>query len=184
MIVLINKINQMIKLIVRTILTCFFLGELKYCPGTFGSIFSIVFHYFIFFKYYSKLNLYHNGLLIEFFLILKLFILGIFLCSLDKRVLKKDDPKEIVFDEFVGQLITIYSVKLFFLKKTHIIYEQNIVLIYLLCFIFFRFFDIVKPYPINLVDKNIRGAWGVMLDDVLAGLLAGIAVSMIIYFFN
>jgi phosphatidylglycerophosphatase A len=52
---------------------------------------------------------------------------------------------------------------------------------YLICFALFRFFDIVKPFPVGWIDRNVKGGLGVMLDDVVAGILAGMTSVLIFY---
>ena len=74
------------------------------------------------------------------------------------------DPKYIVADEHIGQSISL------------IFCEQEIV-DYLLALCLFRFFDIVKPFPINLVDNKVKNAFGVILDDVLAGIFVCIIIA-------
>ena len=87
-----------------------------------------------------------------------------------------NDPQEIVIDEFVGQMIPLLSIPIYeTLYPTH-------KFIYLLgSFLLFRFFDILKPYPINYIDKNTKGAFGIMLDDILAGIYT--TLLLIILFF-
>ena len=80
------------------------------------------------------------------------------------------DPKQCTVDEFVGMWITL----LFMPRKIWWL---------ALAFIIWRFMDIVKPYPIKKLEK-IKGGWGVMLDDILAGVLSFISIQLIIYFFN
>ena len=84
-----------------------------------------------------------------------LFVTLIGYISVERNPDNKSDPKEIVVDEFIGQ-----SLVLVFLPVTY----QN----YILAFIFFRFFDIWKPFPINYIEKKYQNAFGVIFDDIIA----------------
>lgn len=91
-----------------------------------------------------------------------------------------DDPKEVVIDELVGQWLTFSIFQLWMVLLAGVDYawiilsEVRITPFYLLLgFALFRFFDIVKPWPISLADRKVKGAWGVMLDDILAAFAAG-----------
>ena len=72
------------------------------------------------------------------------------------------DPKEIVIDEFLGVLFIIIFYDYF--KFTN---DLNM---FIIIFILFRFFDILKPFPAKWIDKNIKNAWGVLLDDIFASI--------------
>merc|ERR1712127_689978 len=88
------------------------------------------------------------------------------------------DAKEIVIDEFIGQaipILTIYSI-LNFREIGYFIFYT------LISFILFRFFDILKPYPIYIVDKNMKNGFGVVLDDVIAGIYSSIILLIIVSF--
>mgnify|MGYP001284748117 FL=1 len=130
------------------IATCFKIGYLPLAPGTWGSIFAVLF-WWIFLK---DLNLYFFGLIIFLF-----FIIGIFSSDIMIDELGDNDPSYIIIDELVGQWLA-----LLFLPEGLI----NIAI----SFILFRFFDIIKPWPIPLVEKLPKGL-GVMSDDVAAGFI-------------
>ena len=76
------------------------------------------------------------------------------------------DPKEVVIDEFIGQSIPIYMYEIS--HGTEKSFDEAIIF-YGACFILFRFFDIVKPFPVNFFDKNFKNSFGVIMDDVAAG---------------
>ena len=148
--------------------TIFGIGFSKFAPGTLGSFFGVLFFYF-FYNFFSK-----NHIL--FFL----FIFFIFLLSwyfIYVYVLKNraHDPSEIIIDEFLGQLISLSPI-LFVngLKLDKI----NFCVLMLLSFLLFRFFDILKPWPIYIVDKS-RTSLSILLDDVIAGLF--VSTIIIIY---
>lgn len=99
-------------------------------------------------------------------LALVLFLAGIYLCGAAARDAGVHDHPAIVWDEIVGFLITMIAV-----APTW----QAI----LAGFLLFRFFDIVKPWPIRLLDRHVSGGLGIMIDDVAAGLLALVCLQLL-----
>ncbi|MCI5048979.1 MAG: phosphatidylglycerophosphatase A [Rickettsiales bacterium] len=81
---------------------------------------------------------------------------------------RMDDPGEIVIDEVAGMWLTIAAMPLMWLGPT----QETILYVYIAAFFAFRFFDIVKPWPVSWADRKIKGALGVMLDDILAAIYA------------
>ena len=81
--------------------------------------------------------------------------------------MENKEPKEVVIDEFIGQSIPIclYEVAHAGTKET-----SQVLIFYFIMFILFRIFDIIKPYPVNYYDKNFKNSFGVIMDDVCAGL--------------
>ena len=76
------------------------------------------------------------------------------------------DPKEVVIDELIGQSIPIYIYEISHgVKKS----PDEAAIFYGICFVLFRFFDIVKPFPVSFFDKNFKNSFGVIMDDVCAG---------------
>ena len=94
---------------------------------------------------------------------------------------KTDDLQEIVIDEITGLYLTILLAIL--LCKIFKI-DFNISIIFLLSFIFFRIFDITKPLIIGYYDKTLKGATGIMVDDLLAGIFAGLTVFLLAFIFK
>ena len=146
----------MLKDINYLIFSLFNIGKLP-ASGTFGSLFTVIF-YFAFYNFFSNL-------------IFVLIIIGALLYSLFflQKVLNnfpKDDPKEIVIDEFIGQLIPL------------VICDGSLLLI-LLSFISFRIFDILKIYPADIFDKKIKGPIGIIGDDIIAGIYSFIIIYVI-----
>jgi phosphatidylglycerophosphatase A len=92
---------------------------------------------------------------------------GIFICGESARRLRKHDDQRIVFDEIAGVLLTGLAVT-----------EKSLVSLALV-FVFFRFFDIVKPWPIRDVDHSLKGGLGIMLDDLIAAVFAAACVVTI-----
>ena len=135
----------------------FGIGNSKLFPGTFASLLTLPIVWLI--RDFFSLNS---------FLIILLFysITSYILIKVCIKNLSDKDPKYVVADEHIGQ-----SVSLIFCDQQ--IFE------YIVSFIFFRFFDIVKPFPINLVDKHLKNALGVILDDVLAGVFVCIIIAYV-----
>ena len=148
--------------IISIFTTLFGIGYSPIAPGTIGSIFSIVFLYFLI-KFVSY----------SFLVIIFLIILFTSLKLIEKysNLLKSHDSSTIVIDEFLG----IFLIILFYdyLKFT------NDFIMFFLILILFRFFDILKIFPINWVDKNIKNSLGVVLDDLLAGVYSIIVLYSI-----
>ena len=86
----------------------------------------------------------------------------------------REDPKEVVIDEVAGQCIAIGCVAHFYLPQS----VTNFPLLLLIGFLLFRLFDIIKPWPISHIDRNVKTAWGVMLDDILAGFFAAVVLNI------
>lgn len=102
-------------------------------------------------------------------LIIILFTLGVWISS-KLVILWGEDNRRIVIDESVGMLITLFMI------------PQRI-LFFLIGFFLFRFFDIVKPYPIN-ESQNLKNGWGVVMDDVIAGMYSSIILWIFIFFYH
>ena len=151
-----NKISQIFS-------TLFFIGYVKWAPGTIASLFSLI----IIFILHNIVN--KNELIILFICILLMAIICIKVYS---KSINKHDAKEIVIDEFLGiYLIIIFS-------YDFIIFNNELIKI-LLIFLFFRIFDILKPFPANWIDKNMRNSYGIILDDIVAGIYTIITLALI-----
>ena len=145
----------------------FGLGNSRYAPGTVASFVTCLI-YIVLFNY--KVNI-----LILIGLVSLIFLYSIFILDELKNSFSEIDAKEIVIDEFVGQsipLLSIYNLVLFNNINNFILYVFSV-------FFLFRLFDIFKPYPINIIDKKIKNGFGVMLDDVLAGIYSVIVFFLI-----
>ena len=90
--------------------------------------------------------------------------------------IENKDPKEVVIDEFIGQAIpiTLYEISHEGSKEIN-----TVLVLYMIMFILFRFFDILKPFPVSFFDKRIKNGFGVVMDDVCAGLY--VVLMFIIY---
>ena len=148
--------------------TIFGIGFSKFAPGTLGSIFGVLFFYFCY-------NFFIKNYILFFLFIFLTFIFSWYYTYVYVLKNKIHDPSEIVIDEFLGQLISLTPIlflNIFKLEKVNL-YELMI-----LSFLLFRFFDILKPWPIYIVDKS-RTSLSILLDDVIAGLFA--STIIIIY---
>ena len=146
--------------IIFLFVTLFGIGKLKKIPGSYASLVTTIFLFFLFHIIDISPNIILIGVLIVFFI--SLYAVNIFIKDLDNK-----DPKEVVIDEFIGQSIPIclYEIAHESTKET-----SQVLTFYFIMFILFRIFDIVKPYPVNYYDKNFKNSFGVIMDDVCAGL--------------
>lgn len=92
-------------------------------------------------------------------------IAGVFICDIAAKNLGEHDAPSIVWDEIIGMFITFWFVPVTTLTLV-------------MGFLLFRFFDIVKPYPISFLDQSVEGGLGIMLDDILAGLFSAILLGL------
>jgi phosphatidylglycerophosphatase A len=186
--------------LVELIVTCFYIGKIKYCPGTFGSlvaypliyIISNSIHNYDIALSFTKLDIFEGRFVTLFIILLAitfiLFIFGTYYTSLYIKYVNKIDPQEVVIDEVVGQMLTIilcsFSIFLIFSTKISLYvnpFYLNFFCLFILPFALFRLCDILKPWPINWLDKNITNAFGIMIDDVVAALFASVLNYAIIF---
>ena len=150
---MINKINFLF-------ITLFGIGKIKIIPGTFGSLATALLLFFLF----HILNISPNIILFSIFAI---FFISFFAVNVFIKDLTNKDPREVVIDEFIGQ-----SIPLYLYEVSHNTPKDSVdaFKFYFIIFILFRIFDIVKPFPVNYFDKNFKNSFGVIMDDVVAGL--------------
>ena len=150
---MINKINFLF-------VTLFGIGKIKKIPGSIASLATTFFLFFLF----HILNISPNIVLIALIIIFFISLHGVNIFIKD---LKNKDPKEVVIDEFIGQSIQIclYEIAHQGTRET-----SQVLTFYFIMFILFRIFDITKPYPVSYYDKNFKNSFGVIMDDVCAGL--------------
>ena len=113
------------------------------------------------------------------------FVIIIFIYSsiLIDKFYRGNDAREIVIDEFVGQsipLLTMINIELKLKLITTPFMDYPTETWILLSFVLFRFFDILKPFPINLIDKKFKNGFGIILDDIVAGMFAAISIYIIL----
>ena len=149
----------MIKTINTLFVTMFGLGKLPKIPGTFGSLATI----FILYILFHKVDLSSNLILI---ILIIIFIYSFLAVASYIKDNENKDPKEVIIDEFIGQSIPIY---LYEISHGTVKSADEAIIFYSLCFVLFRFFDIVKPFPVSFFDKNFKNSFGVIMDDVCAG---------------
>ena len=136
------------------------LGNLPFAPGTWGSLVSIPIGWFV-------IELFGNtSLLLASF---GVFAIGVWASSQYTKHRKNADPSSCVIDEVAGQL-TVLS------------FFANDPVIMLFAFLTFRFFDIIKIWPTNWVDKNIHGGFGIMIDDVIAAAQSVVVMKFALFF--
>ena len=150
---MLNKINFLF-------VTLFGIGKIKKIPGSFASLVTTIFLFFLFHILNISLNIVLICVIIIFFI--SLYAVNIFIKDLDNK-----DPNEVVIDEFIGQSIPIclYEIAHEGTKET-----DQVLTYYFIMFILFRIFDITKPFPVSYYDKNFKNSFGVIMDDVCAGL--------------
>ena len=159
----------MIKTFNYLFVTCFGIGSFKFAPGTITSLITTVFLYSLF----HIINLPNITILI---ILLIVFIYSFYAVSEYIKFNENKDPKEVVIDEFIGQSIPIY---LYEISHGTMKDSQEAVLFYLYIFALFRYFDIKKPFPVNFFDKKFKNSFGVIIDDVVAGLY--VVLTLIIF---
>jgi phosphatidylglycerophosphatase A len=109
-------------------------------------------------------------------------VIGTLACADHVRETRRDDPPECVIDELAGQWLACAFCLLTFgglIPADHVSLPM-----FALAFLLFRLFDIWKPWPVSWADQNIKGGLGVMTDDMIAGLMAGVLVALVRYFFH
>ena len=139
--------------------TMFGLGKIGIIPGTFGSLATIIILYFLFHGLDISSNLILIGLIVIFiysFLAVENYI----------KKSENKDPGEIIIDEFIGQSIPIY---LYEISHGTTKESEEAMIYYIVFFFLFRYFDIMKPFPVNFFDKNFKNSFGVIMDDICAG---------------
>lgn len=130
-------------------------GFLPKAPGTWGSAVGVLFWLLI-----GRMDLLPFLTVISF-----LFLVGICSAGAAEKILDRGDPPQVVIDEVVGQLLALTAAPL-----------QPVAVLF--GFLLFRFFDILKPFPIGWMDRRLHGGLGIMLDDVVAGLYALLVLQL------
>ena len=146
------------------------IGKIKYAPGTFASLVTC-FLFFVLISFFSYSVLLLITLIIFFYSFIAINN------SFDE--FKSDDPKEIVIDEVVGQLLPLLAIPVY-----ETLYPLPKIYYCISAFILFRLFDIWKPFPVSYVDNNVKGSLGIMLDDIVASIYSILILSLIFIFFG
>ncbi len=135
-----------------------YLGYIPFMPGTFGSLWGVAIGYFT-----ASLPLYAQALSIILITIASICIAGQAAGYMGGK-----DPSSVVCDEISGILVSIFLIPFSAFNA-------------ILVFILFRFFDILKPYPIRLMERKIKGGPGIVLDDIMAGVYANISAHLVLW---
>ncbi len=150
--------------------TFFGFGYLTKIPGTVTSFVTTVFIYIA----YEHLGYTDLKFSIIFFTLL--FFYSFYAVKDTESEFKNKDPRQIVIDEVLGQAMSLIFV-LYLNQKNQL--SLSIEIYYLLSFIFFRFFDILKPFPVSYFDRNFKNYFGIIMDDIIAGLYSMILIYLI-----
>jgi phosphatidylglycerophosphatase A len=142
----------------KLFVSVFNVGFIPYAPGTFGSLAALPLILFLTMK---------TSVVFYIIFVLILFVFSVFIIDAYEKKMGTHDSKIIVIDEVLGMLVAFFLVPI---SLTHI----------LLGFVIFRFFDILKPFPINHLDRKVKGGFGVIVDDVVAGLFTNICMHFLI----
>ena len=139
------------------------IGLIPFAPGTFGSIFAWI--AFILISHFVNMLI----------LTIVIIILSIWICEKVSKDLFEKDHKSIVIDELAGMWVAL-------LPMIYFASSQNERITYaILALVFFRFFDILKPFPVSYFDQKYKNGFGIVFDDIIAGILATVP-SLIILF--
>ena len=138
----------------------FGIGKLPRIPGSYASLVTVIFLYILFHIFSVPADTY-------LFFLVGIFIISLFAVNFFIKDLTNKDPKEVVIDEFIGQSIPICLYEIAHKEQAD---PARALTFYFIMFILFRIFDIAKPYPISYYDKNFKNSFGVIMDDVCAGL--------------
>ena len=156
--------EKLVSAVRKTFSTCFYIGYIPGPAGTYGSFLTIAFLYYFIDK--TQLWFINQNVPLFLFFFLIFTFLGFWLCGDTIKNFGKDDPKCVIIDEIAGQLITFLFIPIS-------------VPVLLVGFILFRFFDIVKPYPVYLFEQLDEGA-GIMMDDVIAGIMSCVSLHLLL----
>ncbi|MDC0426824.1 phosphatidylglycerophosphatase A [Pelagibacteraceae bacterium] len=162
----------MIKQLSISILTMFGIGRSGYAPGSAASFITCLAYIY----FYTQ----DISIVLLLMCVIIVFVFSVYSIDQFKNSFTEIDAKEIVIDEFIGQsvpILTIYN----FIEKNNL---NHFILYTFLSFVLFRIFDILKPYPINKIDKEMKNGFGIILDDVVAGVCSAMILFIIIFFVN
>lgn len=137
-------------------------GLMPKAPGTFGSAFALLF-----------IPLFMSQSFANIVIIISIMsLIGIYICGRTADIMGVHDDGRIVWDEFAGQSITFLP----------LLYLGIINWVWIFVgFVLFRLFDIWKPWPIRVIDRRIDGGFGIMFDDIIAGLWAALCIIIYLY---
>jgi len=155
-----------INLILSTFFGC---GYITKIPGTITSAVTIIFIYVA----YEILG--YTDLKFSIIFLILLFIYSFYAVKDSESEFKNNDPRQIVIDEVLGQSMPL--ILLLYLNQTNQI-NIAVEIYYVLSFLFFRFFDILKPFPVSYFDKNYKNYFGIIMDDIMAGIYSMLLIYL------
>jgi phosphatidylglycerophosphatase A len=141
--------------------TWFYSGLIPFAPGTWGTIAAVPF----------AACAYSFGFITSCISITLILVIAISVSGKAANIMRMDDPSSVVIDEVAGMFVTLFLIPLSWMSV-------------IAGFVLFRIFDIVKPFPVGLIDKKVHGGAGIVLDDVMAGIYANVGVRMILILMN
>jgi phosphatidylglycerophosphatase A len=136
-----------------------YLGYMPLASGTFGNLWGLPLFYW----------LSGQGIWVQIFVTVGAILSAVFLAGQAEKIWGKKDPSRVVIDEIVGYLTAVLGLT----------FSWKIALV---GFLLFRAMDILKPYPIRKIDQHMPGGWGIVLDDVLAGIYCQIIIRVLVYY--
>ena len=109
-------------------------------------------------------------------------LVGSYICGKTSDLMGVHDDPHIVWDEWVGMWVSLLPILWLHFYDDALLqgHQLSLLLLYFAAFVAFRFFDILKPFPIKWVDKNVSGGFGILIDDILAGLMAGVVLIVFV----
>ena len=158
----------MIKKFNLLFVTFFYIGKIKYAPGTFASLVTCL-------VFLLLISIFSFPVI--FLITLTIFCYSFLAINNSFDEFRSEDPQEIIIDEVVGQMLPLLAIPIY-----ETLYLLPTIYYCVSAFILFRLFDVWKPYPISYVDNNIKGSLGIMLDDILASVYSIIILSLILFF--
>jgi phosphatidylglycerophosphatase A len=167
------KVNGPADALALVVATGFGVGLSPIAPGTFGSLLGVGLAYLLISNLRLDILVLQNALLLISLLVT---LLGIWAGTRAERIFERKDASQIVIDEVAGQLIAFVCVAPYSGRMGGDWWWA-----FIAAFALFRLFDIFKPYPINKL-QDLTGGFGVMMDDVLAGIYAALSLSFILFF--
>ena len=144
------------------------IGKIKYAPGTVASLITCI-------AFLLLINIFNMSVILLFTLII--FCYSFVAINNTFENFDSEDPQEIVIDEVVGQMLPLFAIPIY-----ETLYPLPKIYYCVAAFLAFRLFDIWKPYPISYIDNNVKGALGIMLDDIFASIYSIIVLALIFFF--
>ena len=142
--------------LIMAIATGLGLGYLPKAPGTWGTLLALPIHFLI-------VRLPMPGYI---YTLASIIIIAVLTAGSAEKIMDKPDPSIVVIDEVAGMLIALIAI-------------PRHPLAWILAFILFRFFDIIKPFPVNFFDHRFHGGLGIVLDDIMAGIYSLAALRIL-----